>query len=96
MKVRPINFLCLESSLKNLSRRQNPKTISQRKRLKLREIYDLSVNNLDYQLAQSKRKNKILTKNFMETKLSTKRDFQEGNTPTNLPPAKTLILQNQG
>jgi len=53
------------------------------------------MNNLDYPPVQGKRRNKILAKNRMEIKPSTKGDFQEGNTRTNPPRAKTLTLQDQ-
>ena len=62
---------------------------------RLKEIQGLSVNNLDYQLVQNKRKNKTLKEKLMTTKPSAKTGFQTGNTRTNHPPAKIPTRPNQ-
>jgi len=62
---------------------------------KLKEIWGLSTNNLDCQLAQNKRKNETPKKNFMRTKISIKRDLRTRNTHTNPQPTETPICQNR-
>ena len=64
-----------------------------RKKPKIRETQDFSVNNLGCQPVQRKRKNKTPKRSFKRN-IPLKEDFQVKNTQVNRQPVKKSMFQN--